>query len=338
MLDDGRVGGLALDAHAGRRHGSLACFRIERRQDVPVLAPRTRDPHNVMDRRVSFPPDGPDLLPGKRPPGRRSGLAQRAARKLAAALRQERPGISIDTEGRVPQLHDLLVATARLPADQRHILPDRPRTPVDDSLALTANCFLPWSRSPAGLKVGELEGFSGLRFAARCPTGIRGTPPQTDLLLTGPNRVTAVVTRVTEHLTAPKTKIAEGYDQPMPEPHLAAWHELLLELRQAPQIFRLLDAVALAKHAIGLARTFPGQATTLVYLFWEPSDARRHPVFAAHRAEIELLRRRVEGSGVPILPMSLHELWDRWQAEQAGQALSDHVTALAARYDVAIGD
>jgi hypothetical protein len=291
-----------------------------------------------MDRRVSPSSDSIDLLAGRRPSGRRSGLAQRAARSLAAALRQTRPGIPIDTEGRVPHLHDLLVPTARLPADQRDILPDRPRTPVDDSLALTANCFLPWSRNPAGLKVGRLEGFQGLRFAARCPTGIRGTPPQTDLLLIGPNRVAGLVTRVTEHLTAPKTKIAEGYDQPMPEPHLAPWHELLVELRHTPQIFRLLDAVALAKHAIGLARTFPGQETVLVYLFWEPSDYRTHPVFAAHRAEMELLRRRVEGSGVPVLAMSLRELWNHWLAEQPGPALRDHVTALEARYDVAIGD
>jgi hypothetical protein len=291
-----------------------------------------------MDRRVSPPPDSIDLLTGKRPSGRRSGLAQRAARSLAAALRHTRPGIVIDAEGRVPHLHDLLVPTARLSADQRAILPDRPRMPVDDSLALTANCFLPWSRNPAGLRVGPLEGFQGLRFAARCPTGIRGTPPQTDLLLIGPNRVAGLVTRVTEHLTAPKTKIAEGYDQPMPEAHLAAWHELLVELRHTPQIFRLLDAVALAKHAIGLARTFPGQETVLVYLFWEPSDYRAHPVFAAHRAEIELLRRRVEGSGVPVLAMSLRALWDHWLAEQPGPAIRDHVTALESRYDVAIGD
>ncbi|HWL72197.1 MAG TPA: hypothetical protein VNS22_27975 [Geminicoccus sp.] len=292
----------------------------------------------MMDRRVTPPPGSSDLLAGKRPPGRRSGLAQRAARALAAALRHERPGIEIDGEGRVGHLHDLLVPTARLPADQHTILPDRPRTPVDDSLALTANCFLPWSRNPAGLRVGPLDGFQGLRFAARCPTGIRGTPPQTDLLLTGPSRVVGLVTRVTEHLTTPKTRIAEGYDQPMPEPHLGAWHELLVELRQTPQLFRLLDAVALAKHAIGLARTFPGQTTTLTYLFWEPSDARSHPVFAAHRAEVDLLRRRVVASGVPVLPLSLRELWDRWLAEQPGPALRDHVTALEARYHVAIGE
>lgn len=331
---DGDPGeGLAPGAYAGGRHRSL-----ERRSDVPVLAPRTRDPYVVMDRRVSFSPDGTELASGKRPPGRRSGLAQRAARSLAAALRKERPAIVLDAEGRAPHLHDLLIPTARLPDDQRDILPDRPRTPVDDSLALTANCFLPWIRNPAGLELGQLGGFQGLRFAARCPTGIRGTPPQTDLLLIGSNRVTGLVTRVTEHLTAPKTKIAEGYDQPMPEPHLAAWHELLLELRRTPQIFRLLDAVALAKHAIGLSRTFPGQATVLVYLFWEPSDARAHPVFAAHRAEVELLRRRVEASGVPMLPMSLRDLWDRWRSDQAGPALRDHVTALEARYNVAIGE
>jgi hypothetical protein len=53
---------------------------------------------------------------------------------------------------------------------------------------------------------------------------------------------------------------------------------------------------------------------------------------------VELLRRRVEKSGVPILPMSLRELWDCWLEEQPGPALRDHVAALEARYVVAIGD
>ena len=296
------------------------------------------DPRTVRDGRIDPLAEGRlDLLVGRRSVGRRSGLAQRAARGMIAALVQARPNLTIDQEGRVGSLTDLLVPTARLAADQRDILPERSRVAVDDTLALTANCFLPWSRRPTALELGQMTGFTGLRFAARCPTGIRGTPPQTDLLLIGQDMVAGVVAKVTEHLTSPKTKLAEGYDQPMPEPGLMAWHRLLVDLRQAPQLFRLLDAVALAKHAIGLARNFPGQQTTLVYLFWEPTDARSHPVFAAHRAEIALLRQRVAASGVPVVAIGVRELWDGWLARGRSRALNEHVAALEARYGVAIG-
>ena len=248
-----------------------------------------------------------------------------------------RPNLAIDSDGRIRSLTDLLVSTAKLASDQKDILPDRSRVAVDDPLALTANCFLPWSRRSGGLELAGMTGFEAFRFAARCPTGIRGTPPQTDLLLTGPDLVLGVVTKVTEHLAAPKTKLADGYDQVLPEPSLAHWHRLLVDLRQTPGLFRLLDAAALAKHAIGLARTFPGRETKLLYLFWEPSDARAHPIFAAHRAEVALLHQRLRGSAVPLASMSARELWDGWLANVRVMALREHVAALDARYGVAIG-
>ena len=276
-------------------------------------------------------------VPLRRPPGRRTSLSQRAIQSLAVALKQSRPGVMVDVEGRVARLRDLLVATASLSASQARLLPERLRASVDDPLALTANCFLPWSHNAAGLRLGVLGDFSELRFAARCPTGIRGTPPQTDLLLSGSRGVAGVVTRATEHLTAPRTRIAEGYDQQFREPHLAAWHDLLAELRSCPLTYVLVDAVALAKHAMGLSRTFPGQMINLVYLFWEPKDVGVHPVFAEHRKEVEALRQRVAASGVPILPMSVRELWNGWLQNDPGTGLRDHVTALDLRYGVAIG-
>ncbi len=291
-----------------------------------------------MEGPAAVPSAGQAPLPARRPPGRRSGPAQRAVQRLAAALKRERPDVAVDADGRVARMRDLLVPSALPAAQGSGMLIDRPRTPVDDPLALTANCFLPWSGQESRLRLANLEGFHELRFAARCPTGIRGTPPQTDLLLTGVQDVVGVVTRVTEHLTVPRTKLADGYDHQQREPRLDAWYDLLAQLRRSPGIFRLLDAAGLAKHAIGLAHTFPRRRTALVYLFWEPTDARAFPIFAAHRAEVEMLRRMVTEGAVPLLPMSVRELWDSWRAEAPAGWLRDHLTFLLARYGVAIGD
>jgi transposase len=50
--------------------------------------------------------------------------------------------------------------------------------------------------------------------------------------------------------------------------------------------FPLLDSYQLVKHYLGLVSTYPERALTLVYLYWEPRNADREPVFGAHRAEV----------------------------------------------------
>ena len=53
----------------------------------------------------------------------------------------------------------------------------RPAAPARQLPALTINSFLNWQRCPDRLALAGESGFRELRFEARCPTGIRGTPP-----------------------------------------------------------------------------------------------------------------------------------------------------------------
>ena len=48
--------------------------------------------------------------------------------------------------------------------------------------------------------------------------------------------------------------------------------------------FRRRDAYQLIKHYLGLRHTYPMRPLTLIYLFWEPTNAVDLAIFGAHRA------------------------------------------------------
>jgi len=52
---------------------------------------------------------------------------------------------------------------------------------VHSSTALVANTFGIWKSRPQNLKLCGLSGFSRITFEKKCPTGLRGTPPNLDL-------------------------------------------------------------------------------------------------------------------------------------------------------------
>ena len=69
------------------------------------------------------------------------------------------------------------------------------------------------------------------------------------------------------------------------------WFEEMVRLTSDPTSYVWLDAAQLVKHAFGLARTFHGRRTTLLYLFWEPTNASNFSVFDQHKREVRRVYR-----------------------------------------------
>ena len=76
-----------------------------------------------------------------------------------------------------------------------------------------------------------------------------------------------------------------------------------------PRHYKFLDVAQLVKHAFGIERTFPEKELTLLYLFWEPSNADAFAPFQQHRAEIVQLAARVDAGPVGFQAMSYGDLW-----------------------------
>ncbi|MEZ5825000.1 MAG: hypothetical protein R3C97_09740 [Geminicoccaceae bacterium] len=203
---------------------------------------------------------------------------------------------------------------------------------------MALNSFLPWEEHTSELRLSALGSVEKLTFDARCPTGVRGTPPHLDMIAATGSTIVAATARGSGYLGRRFALLAAAYDSLEVPPSMRPWQEILPLLRQGGRNFFHVDAASLLKFALGLARTFPNHDLTLLYLYWEPVDAARFEIFRRHRNELAELAERVENSAVRLRSKSFHELWGEWEEQSDNPWLRELVAQLRGRYDMAIGE
>lgn len=203
------------------------------------------------------------------------------------------------------------------------------------SSALAVNSFAPFRRHASELVIGDRGGLSIVGFEGKCPVGLRrGTPPNLDLVLESPDLVIGIESKCTEHLSRHSAQFAKAYREQITDARReSGWFAEMLRLSDAPGDYHWLDAAQLIKHAFGLAHTCPGKPVQLVYLFWEPPNARDFPVFGQHRSEIDRLADHVAGAAPSFAAMSYAGLWNAWANAGPPAWLSQHLALLRSRYD-----
>ena len=202
--------------------------------------------------------------------------------------------------------------------------------------ALTLGSFLPWLEHGSTLPLAGIVGFKELHFDARCPTGVRGTPPVIDFMATGSGGVAGACACVFDYLVRRPRAITPAYRTLELSAGLRAWSVHLGPEGDRRHAFRHVDAAALAKLAIGLGRTFSGRPVRLLYLFLEPLAGAELPCFRRHRQELAELVESTAGGDVLLVPMSFHELWATWQGDTTPPAVRGIVAELSRRYGVAM--
>lgn len=263
---------------------------------------------------------------------------QRMARALADALRAQLGAERFGVDGRLLDWTDNLVdgIEADELAAQAGLTGQLGWRAPDSAAMLAINSFFPWRHSPGLLPLAGRLGFEVLRFGARCPSGVRGTPPHLDLLALRGDAVVAVTAHSTDYLGRRRARLAPAYEALNVDDALLPWHEQMRQLREEPASFHHVDVCALVKFAFGLGRTFPDRPVTLLYAFWEPLDAPRFPAFAHHREELARLARAVGDAAVRLQAQSFPELWAEWERAPAPGWLPEQVARLRRRYAVAL--
>ncbi len=181
-------------------------------------------------------------------------------------------------------------------------------------------------------------GFTDLQFERKCPTGLRGgRVPNLDVVLSGPTGVVGIESKLMEYLTRHRGAFSPAYAEQIRDARRDGdYFGEMLRLMEAPESYAWLDAAQLIKHAFGLARTFPHQEVTLLYLYWEPANPDSGPEFARHRAEIAAFADRVAGATPTFVAMSYPELWQFWKKTEPADWLVRHLGDLCARYGVTL--
>jgi hypothetical protein len=202
------------------------------------------------------------------------------------------------------------------------------------SSALAVNAFGPFRHDPQQLRIEQHREFKTLSFERKCPSGLSGTPPNLDVLLESDGRVLAIESKCLEYMSRKEAEFAPAYFTDIQdERRETTWFAEMGRLRQSPVDYRHLDAAQLIKHAMGLAHSFPEQMITLLYVWWEPTNADDFPIFSHHRDEVLSFAERVAGSDIRFEWTTYGQLWTQWFAEGLDAA---HIAALHKRYSIEI--
>ena len=205
------------------------------------------------------------------------------------------------------------------------------------SSALAVNVFAPFKSNVSALHLAGTSNFESLHFERKCPHGLVGRrAPNLDVVATGPEGVVAIESKCLEPLARHSADFSPAYNAGIRDARRnTAWFREMERLVAEPRAYSWLDAAQLVKHAFGLAHTFQGQPVTLVYLYWEPSNAAAYRMFIEHRAETARFAAAVEDDGPRFMAMSYRELWKAWSVQGGTDWLKRHVDRLTTRYDVA---
>jgi hypothetical protein len=205
------------------------------------------------------------------------------------------------------------------------------------SSALAVNTFAPFKKNAAVLNLVGGSGFTGLSFERKCPHGLVGRrPPNLDVVAIG-TRVVAIESKCLESLSPHKANFAPAYESEILDGRRqTAWFREMQRMIKQPHPYRWLDAAQLVKHSFGLAYTFKEKPLTLLYIFWEPSNAAAYPFFAEHRMEVAQFSASISNDSLKFAAMSYPELWESWDGGSTPDWLRIHVRRLRVRYSVAI--
>ena len=205
------------------------------------------------------------------------------------------------------------------------------------SSALGVNAFTQWKRSPETLWLAGVRGFDKINFEKKCPNGLKGNrPPNLDIFAKSGVQIVAVESKCTESLKHKAAKFSAQYETAAEKLFEPGWMAVYRSLKANRNAFRWLDAAQLVKHYLGLRHEYREFRITLLYVFWEPTNADEFGAFRAHREEIGSFASTVQDSAVAFTAMSYPELWQKWEGVGDPGWLRSHLANLRGRYEISI--
>ncbi|MEH7226504.1 hypothetical protein V7112_22120, partial [Bacillus sp. JJ1566] len=180
---------------------------------------------------------------------------------------------------------------------------------IHSSSALVVNHFAYFKKNIESLNLFSFSNFSCLKFEEKLPTGLKGTPPNLDVLIKSQDYLIGVESKFLEFTVKKKVKFSDSYckeNLPFLENH---WFDLI---RQYQDKSMYLDIAQLIKHSIGLLKIKDAKRPVLIYIFWEPENHNEIALFNTHRDELVRFTRKLSAIGFDFQWYSYRSLWELW--------------------------
>jgi hypothetical protein len=182
----------------------------------------------------------------------------------------------------------------------------------------------------AALRVAGRGGFDTMAFEEPCSTGLGGTAPHPDVVLTGRDGIAAVESKLLEPLSPKTAAFSHAYrastTRAARAPGSGCWTRT--SRSSGGSTSRSSSSTRSASRAW---RTAP--RLHLEYVWWEPTDAATFAVYREHRAELARFGLLVGGDAQVSFGACTHaDLWAAWLADDPPSWLPDHVGRLQSRY------
>lgn len=161
-----------------------------------------------------------------------------------------------------------------------------------------------------------------IEYCARFPWA-GGRHPWLDAVVVTPTHLVGVESKRFEPFRDKKVAVlSDAYDRPVWGKDMQPFEAMRDRLRSQPDLFELLDAVQLVKHAFGMVTDARRQARLphLHYLFAEPASRAGKPIAdklkILHRTEVDRFAAAVAGAEVGFSACSYREWLSTWRSPE----------------------
>ena len=183
--------------------------------------------------------------------------------------------------------------------------------------------------------------FNKIYFEKKLNNGLRGTPPNIDVLIENETTIVAIECKFLETLGHKKKEFSDQYFKIKGSRRDSKWFQLMEDVYNNKDSYKYLDVAQLIKHYMGLSFDDIGsnKKLKLAYVYWEPSeiiDNEINSIFKEHRNECERFGKSVKCD--PVMTevtfeyYSYFKLIDFWLSEVGGSNLERYFEEFNRKY------
>jgi hypothetical protein len=160
------------------------------------------------------------------------------------------------------------------------------------SSALGVNFFGFFKKNRTKFSIFGEKDFNCAQFEKKLPTGLNGTAPNLDFYLENDNFIIGFESKFLEILTPKQPKFSASYSDSFLSTIESGLPKILNHYR-ANNTKTYLDTAQLIKHSIGLLNNKGNKKAKLIYIYWEPLNAKDFPEYKQHKEELDNFEKQI---------------------------------------------